>query len=85
MTFLNSVTFDKTAGLPLTGRLAHLSVPLGLVGGQRTQYYPKRNFETSEVISEIEFDKLATRVQRKNKTRSSRNPTNNTNHTKKKQ
>lgn len=84
MTFLNSVTFDKTAGLPLTGRLAHLSVPLGLVCSERTYYDPRRNFEMNEVICESEYDRLTGRVQHKNKTRSSRHLQNTTKLTKKK-
>jgi hypothetical protein len=88
MTFLNSVTFNdsnKSAGLPLTGRLAHLSVPLGLVCAGRTSYYPKRNFEMNEVICESDFDKLTDRVQRKNKTISARNTPSSSKLTKKKQ
>ncbi len=84
MTFLNSVSFDKTAGLPLTGRLAHLSVPLGLICSERRYYDPKRNFEMSEVICESEYDKLTSRIQHKNKTRSSRDLPNATKLTKKK-
>jgi hypothetical protein len=73
MTYLNSVSFDKTAGLPLTGRLAHLSVPLGLVCSERNYYNPKRNFDMNEVICESDYDKLTGSIQHKNKTRSSRN------------
>lgn len=84
MTYLNSVTFDKTAGLPLTGRLAHLSVPLGLVCSERKYYDTKRHFEMSEVLCESEYNKLTDSIQHKNKTRSSRNLHNVTKLTKKK-
>lgn len=83
MTYLNSVSFDKTAGLPLTGRLAHLSVPLGLVCSERNYYNPTRNFEASEVICESQYDKLMGSIQHKNKTRSSRDLPNATKLTKK--
>ena len=74
MTFLNSVIFDKTGGLPLTGRLAHLSVPLGLVCSEKKLYGGgKYNFGVGEVISELDFANLTGSIQRKNKTRSSRN------------
>lgn len=74
MTYLNSVSFDKTAGLPLTGRLAHLSVPLGLVCSEKKLYGGgKYSFGVGEVICESEYDKLTGSIKRKNKTRSSRN------------
>ena len=85
MTFINSVTFDKTAGLPLTGRLAHLSVPLGLILGGRTYYDQNRNCETSDVISEKEFDNLTGIITHKNKTRSLKKPSGSKKVTKKRQ
>ncbi len=66
MTFINSVLFNETntaAGLPLSGGLAHLSVPLGLVCVKHQLYDKKRNIEMSEIICESEFDKLAKGVQ----------------------
>ena len=66
MTFLNSIVFNDTntaAGLPLTDRFSHLSVPLGLVCVKHGMYDKKRNVVIRELICERTFDNLANSVQ----------------------
>lgn len=62
MSYLNSILFNEThasAGLPLSGALSHLSVPLGLVCVKHQLYDKRRNVEFHELIGADEFDNLA--------------------------